>query len=320
MKTSIKVDFTKWLLENRNRDSPLKIIYYELQIISPYLPNIRDFIVAIDNCFYSIQNEIKDNSVIVPNIRYDESRIERYKLKALDRFIAITNKYGLLESTTYNAIIIYLLKSYILNNKSQLTILENEKQDKPHLAAFRMHDELYYSNIIICFEYCLINIEQKYYEHKNDLPFEILDEFINEANPKNIINKTSILNETNRKIYIKKEFNFNFTNNQLSKLVELINEIKLFVEPINVETLKCLFNCKVEKPLKVNNNKHLAHFFSTLSIKYNCNFWQDIIDKNKLFVGRRGAIITSKNLSVTIQMIDKNSKTMLYISNTIKEI
>lgn len=333
MKKLNKIDFTEWIVNNH--DSPLKTIYYELQIIRNWLPNLQEFIIAIDAYFYSLQNEIKEISVMIPNVKYDNDKIEKYKPKALNRLKVLIKEYDLIEITTYYAICIFLIKQYIHNNRTYIINLENEKSNKPYLAAFRIEDELYYSNLINCFEYCIINIEQKYYEHKNELPFEILDEFIDGINFKNIIYKNSIKIETHKDIVTITEeknkinrkqnqhvsFEHNFSDNQLQSILELSNKIKLFNTTINFDTIYQIFNCTLNESIKVSSNIVLAHLFDELAKrKFICSQWQNTISKNKLFQGKKDAFITNKNLSASLQKVNINDTNIAYISNVISNL
>jgi hypothetical protein len=164
-----KIDFTDWIVNNN--DSSLKTIYYELQIVKNYLPGLQNFIISISNYFEEIFTNLEDISVIVPNIGSDKTKIEKYKHEALKGFRLLLKTYDEIQNTTYNATIIFLLNEQISKYNNRL--LEQNKYETNFRIGFTAKDELYFENIIICFEYCLYSIELTYFENKNCLPFKI---------------------------------------------------------------------------------------------------------------------------------------------------
>ena len=80
-------------------------------------------------------------------------------------------------------------------------------------------------------------------------------------------------------------FEHNLTDNQISYLTSIINELHMFREDnITTEQLKSIFDCSPTVILKSKNNRLLAHLFDQLSHReYITKNWQAVIAINKLF-------------------------------------
>lgn len=98
------------------------------------------------------------------------------------------------------------------------------------------------------------------------------------------------------------------TNEQIKRIFELAKEITLFVAPFELIDLQNLFDSTTTKPLTVKNNQNLAWLFNYLQPEFITNKWQSIIDNNKCLKGNKGAFLSAKNLSASLNNVDKNSE------------
>lgn len=113
-------------------------------------------------------------------------------------------------------------------------------------------------------------------------------------------------------------FKSNLEPDQIDKLVELVNSIGLFECMIDITKFVSILDCK-QKETHVTNNQILAYFFNSLSVNhFICREWQNVIDKNKLFKGKRGKFITAKNMSASLQKANDNSDYAIKITNLVK--
>lgn len=95
---------------------------------------------------------------------------------------------------------------------------------------------------------------------------------------------------------------------QMTLLVECINEIKLFNVSVSIDDFKAILTCKPNTILKSKNNRHLAYFFSGLSYRdWITPNWQSVIANNQLF--------TSSQKDSYLNQSDLSSAT-----NNVKEI
>ena len=68
------------------------------------------------------------------------------------------------------------------------------------------------------------------------------------------------------------------------------------------------------------NTTNFAHLFNRLSIKkLISNEWQSVANCSKLFKGSRGAYITNKNLSSTLQKINTTDETIKEITKVVSQ-
>jgi hypothetical protein len=115
-------------------------------------------------------------------------------------------------------------------------------------------------------------------------------------------------------------FNSRLNDKQIDIIVDLINDIKLFDIDVDKTILNNLLDCNLTQPLSTNTT-NFTHLFNELSIKkLITNEYQSIVSKSKLFKGTRGRFITDKNLSSTLQKIDRHNEGIIKISNAIKSL
>ena len=117
----------------------------------------------------------------------------------------------------------------------------------------------------------------------------------------------------------KKTFEHKLNDNQLNKLLILINKIKLFKDDVDILTLNNILDCTLVSELSTNTT-NFAHLFNRLSIKkLISNEWQSVANCSKLFKGSRGAYITNKNLSSTLQKINTTDETIKEITKVVSQ-
>lgn len=119
----------------------------------------------------------------------------------------------------------------------------------------------------------------------------------------------------------KKTFEHKLNDTQLGKLLILINSIKIFKVNLEIENLKQILECSINEPLQSNNNQHLSHLFNQLyTNNLICEDWQNIIEINDLFIGKKGAKITSNNLSVSLNKVNFTQTIIKKITTAINEL
>jgi len=141
----------------------------------------------------------------------------------------------------------------------------------------------------------------------------------------NGIDKIFTLKELNKSIpktnEPKKHFDHKLNDTQLGKLLILINSIKIFKVNLEIENLKQILECSINEPLQSNNNQHLSHLFNQLyTNNLICEDWQNIIEINDLFIGKKGAKITSNNLSVSLNKVNFTQTIIKKITTAINEL
>ncbi|MBX7226026.1 MAG: hypothetical protein K1X55_08335 [Chitinophagales bacterium] len=115
-------------------------------------------------------------------------------------------------------------------------------------------------------------------------------------------------------------FNSKLIDKQIDIIVDLINDIKLFDIYVDKTIFSNLLDCNLNQPLSTNTT-NFTQLFNELSIKkFITNEYQSIVSKSKLFKGTRGKFITDKNLSSTLQKIDKHNEDIIKITNIIKNL
>lgn len=163
---------------------------------------------------------------------------------------------------------------------------------------------------------------------QTDSNIEICDDKNTPCN--NLCNESSLadktaqdnIDEQNIDIEIPKRvpspFKPDFTEKQLSDIVNYANTINLFTELITIEDFKAIiFLTDTSRKFTSTNNQNLAAFFDALAInKHLSTNWQSIAGKHKLFIGPKGAIITSSNLSSSKYALSQNDE----IEQSIKSI
>lgn len=79
-----------------------------------------------------------------------------------------------------------------------------------------------------------------------------------------------------------------FSDSQLSLITHFANEADLFVDLVDVETMRSFFNCTLKKPLVANNSTPVLLLLNVLSQQYMITHsWQQLVASNKLLAPRR---------------------------------
>lgn len=101
---------------------------------------------------------------------------------------------------------------------------------------------------------------------------------------------------------IKKTFGSNFNEQQIETLTACINEARIFIQLITPEITAQIFNCNLEVPLRVNNNRLLAYLFIVLGDKnLITRNWQSVCATNQLFLSsRKSKPLNNKDLSSAV--------------------
>lgn len=74
---------------------------------------------------------------------------------------------------------------------------------------------------------------------------------------------------------------------QMTLLVECMNEVKMFNAPVTSDDLKAILSCKPKVIFRSNNNRYLAFLFSELSYRNLITpNWQSVIANHKLFLSK----------------------------------
>jgi hypothetical protein len=82
-----------------------------------------------------------------------------------------------------------------------------------------------------------------------------------------------------------KTFESNFNEQQIRKLTDCINEAYIFTHFITTTTTTQIFNCELDTPLRISNNRLLAYFFMALKNKnLITKNWQSVCYLNQLFL------------------------------------
>lgn len=95
-------------------------------------------------------------------------------------------------------------------------------------------------------------------------------------------------------------FDSKLNKEQLAILASLINEISLFKNETNLDELENLFKCALTNSIEVTSNINLAFVLDSLHTKgLICYEWKNVAEKNQIFIGKRGTILSASNLSVS---------------------
>lgn len=86
---------------------------------------------------------------------------------------------------------------------------------------------------------------------------------------------------------------------QMTLLVECINEVKLFNASVSIDDFKAILACKPNAILKSKNNRYLAYFFSGLYYRDLITpNWQSVIANNQLFISsQKDSYLNQSDLS-----------------------
>jgi len=121
----------------------------------------------------------------------------------------------------------------------------------------------------------------------------------------------------------KKTFESNFDKQQIEILTRCINEARIFTELVSADTVSRIFKCKLNKPLRVKNNRRLAYFFASLDDRsLITHHWQSVCDANQLFLSSlKGNVLKKTDLSTaTNECRDFPLKDSAIIDKYIKEL
>lgn len=92
------------------------------------------------------------------------------------------------------------------------------------------------------------------------------------------------------------DFGSSLNREQVATLMPVLNN-KVFAEPLSVDDMLSLLECRHTHPVKIKNNGLLSYFFKLLWKEgWICQNWQMVAETKKVFIGSRGAILTQKSL------------------------
>lgn len=120
-------------------------------------------------------------------------------------------------------------------------------------------------------------------------------------------------------------FNHSLNDSHFDAILTLVNSINIFSKTLSIDQLKSIFNCTHSSHFVVLSNQDLAHLFNCLKQnKFISSEWQSIIEKNKLFKGRKiqntDRFMTAKNLSKSLNEADLNKSNSKLIISTIEKM
>lgn len=116
-----------------------------------------------------------------------------------------------------------------------------------------------------------------------------------------------------------KSFDSKLTEQHIEELVCCINKFKMFESKVDTNQMIAFFNCKLETPIKLNNNKIATTFFNLLRLKeWICEEWQSVIEANSLLQGKRGKILESNNLSSALSKENRSTEYYLLFDEVIR--
>jgi hypothetical protein len=122
---------------------------------------------------------------------------------------------------------------------------------------------------------------------------------------------------------IKKTFESNFDEQQIEILTVCINEARIFTNPINDEKTAQIFDCTLDAPLRVKNNRLLAYFFAALDDRsLIVHHWQSVCESNQMFLSSlKGNVLRQTDLSsATNECRDFPPKDSAIIDKYIKQL
>ncbi len=97
-----------------------------------------------------------------------------------------------------------------------------------------------------------------------------------------------------------KNFEAALTDEQIDSLLSMMNEL-VFAEPQTIESVREWLLCENAEPVKVKDNAQLCCLLNELSRGgYICGNAQTVAEQNETFVGRRGNVITQKNMTASL--------------------
>ena len=125
------------------------------------------------------------------------------------------------------------------------------------------------------------------------------------------------------KISTRKTFESNFDKQQIEILTCCINEARIFAETVSAKIVIQIFNCNLNKPLRVKNNRRLAYFFASLDDRsLITHHWQSVCEANQLFLSSlKGNVLKKTDLSTaTNECRDFPPKDALIIDKYLKQL
>ncbi|MGN1255037.1 MAG: hypothetical protein ACI4T9_10695 [Prevotella sp.] len=100
-------------------------------------------------------------------------------------------------------------------------------------------------------------------------------------------------------------FEYHLANGAFDVLAEGLNTAKVFMRPVNTDTLTQLFDGSLQKPLVVLNTRRLSYFFHLLKREnFICRNWQKVIEDTRMFFKRDGITpLTAKDISPALYSV-----------------
>jgi hypothetical protein len=120
-------------------------------------------------------------------------------------------------------------------------------------------------------------------------------------------------------------FNHSLNDSHFDAILTLVNSINIFSKTLSIDELKSIFNCTHSSHFVVLSNQDIAYLFNCLQQnKFISSEWQSIIEKNRLFKGRKiqntDRCMTAKNLSKSLNEADPNKSNSKLIISTIEKM
>ncbi|KAA6330779.1 hypothetical protein EZS27_020549 [termite gut metagenome] len=137
------------------------------------------------------------------------------------------------------------------------------------------------------------------------------------------VKKMSIEPMSDVKPQIKQTFECHFDDRQIEILTTCINEAHIFTESVTTETVKRIFDCELEKYLRVKNNRLLAYFFISLDDRnLITHYWQSVCQSHPFFLSSlKGKPLKQSDLSTaTNESREKLPKGSEIIDKYFKEL
>lgn len=109
---------------------------------------------------------------------------------------------------------------------------------------------------------------------------------------------------------------------QIGRIVETINELKLFTETVNEIQIQQLFDCVLEKPFVARNNRVVAYYFDTLCENgLISKQWQETMTAHQLVLSSTGKIMKPSDLSSALCKAKASDRSIYAcIRSMVKEI
>ena len=103
------------------------------------------------------------------------------------------------------------------------------------------------------------------------------------------------------KEYVNPTFECSLCREQLLVLLPMLNHY-IFSDEQNIDDVEALFKCKLEKPIRIKNNRYLAYLLSNMAAEQMiCYNWSQVSEINQLFASELGNVISASNLTTSLQ-------------------